>query len=120
VTTRATHTPEVKATAAGRAATGAAELAGVLTAGPAGAVAVGGFGSHPDKDVRLAVSRSTVVPATGARARSRRSRWTAASGGGFAGYYGGSSSSCSSGGGGSSCGGGGGGCGGGGGGGCGG
>uniref|UniRef100_UPI000A38DFC0 TIGR04222 domain-containing membrane protein n=1 Tax=Amycolatopsis kentuckyensis TaxID=218823 RepID=UPI000A38DFC0 len=69
VTTRATRTPEVKATAAGRAAAGAAELAGVLTAGPAGAVAVGGFDSHPDKDVRLAVSRSTVLPATDSRAR---------------------------------------------------
>jgi len=119
VTIRATSKPEVKATAAGRAAIGAAELAGVLTAGPAGAVAAGGFGSHPDKDVRLAVSRATVLPPTDsrARARSRRSRWAAAGGGGYVGYYGGSSCS-SGGGGGSSCGGGGGGCGGGGGGGC--
>jgi uncharacterized protein (TIGR04222 family) len=111
VTTRAANAPEVKATTAGRAAAREAERAGVLTSGSAGAVAAGGFDGHPDKDVRLAVSRSTVVSAT--RSHSRRGRWAAAGGGGFAGYYGGSS--CS---GGSSCGGGGGGCGGGGGGGC--
>ncbi|WP_410639986.1 TIGR04222 domain-containing membrane protein [Amycolatopsis sp. lyj-346] len=104
VTTRAVKTPEVKATAAGRAAAEAAERAGVLAAGPAGEVAAGGFGRHPDKDVRLAVSRSTAAPAT--RGHSRRGRSTAAAGGGFVGYYGGSSSS--GGGGGSSCGGGGG------------
>ncbi|VVJ17079.1 Uncharacterised protein [Amycolatopsis camponoti] len=116
VTTRAANPSEVKATTAGRAAAGEAERAGSLTSGPAGAVAVGGFGGHPDKDVRLAVSRSTVVSTS--RAHSRRGRWAAAGGGGgFAGYYGGSS--CSGASGGSSCGGGGGGgCGGGGGGGC--
>ena len=113
VTTRAANAPEVKATTAGRAAAREAERAGVLTSGSAGAVAAGGFDSHPDKDVRLAVSRSTVVSAT--RSSRRRGRWAAAGGGGFIGYSGGSS--CS-GGGGSSCGGGGGGCGGGGGGGC--
>ncbi|WIX97746.1 TIGR04222 domain-containing membrane protein [Amycolatopsis mongoliensis] len=110
VTTRAANTPEVKATAAGRAAAREAERAGSLTSGPAGAVAAGGFGSHPDKDVRLAISRSTVVADT--RASIRRSRWAGAGGAAAVGYYGGSS--CG-GGGGSSCGGGGGGCGGGGG-----
>jgi uncharacterized protein (TIGR04222 family) len=112
VTTRAANAPEVKATAAGRAAAGEAERAGSLTSGPAGAVAAGGFAGHPDKDVRLAVSRSTVVSAT--RTHRRRGAWAGASGGAV-GYYGGSScsgggsSSCGGGGGGGGCGGGGGG-----------
>ncbi|MEU8638319.1 TIGR04222 domain-containing membrane protein [Amycolatopsis sp. NPDC048633] len=114
VTTRTANAPEVKATAAGRAAAREAERAGSLTSGSAGAVAAGGFAGHPDKDVRLAVSRSTVVSAT--RSSSRRGRWAAAGGGGgFVGFYGGSScgggggSSCGGGGGGGGCGGGGGG-----------
>jgi uncharacterized protein (TIGR04222 family) len=112
-TARAAKKPEVKATAAGRAAAEEARRAGTLVAGPAGAVAADGFGGHPDKDVRLAVSRATQQST--ARIHHRpRSRWASAGGGAAVGYYGGSS--CS--GGGSSCGGGGGGCGGGGGGGC--
>ncbi|MDQ7803389.1 TIGR04222 domain-containing membrane protein [Amycolatopsis sp. A133] len=111
-TVRAANKREVKATVAGRAAAEEARRAGTLVAGPAGAVAADGFGGHPDKDVRLAVSRATQQ----STARPRRSRWANAGGGAAVGYYGGSS--CSGGGGGSSCGGGGGGCGGGGGGGC--
>jgi uncharacterized protein (TIGR04222 family) len=110
VTTRATKTPEVKATAAGRAAAEEARRAGTLVAGPAGAVASGGLGGHPDKDVRLAVSRAT-QRSTARYHHATRSRWANAGGGAAVGYWGGSS--C--GGGGSSCGGGGGGCGGGGG-----
>ncbi len=114
VTTRAANAPEVKATTAGRAVAGEAERAGTPVSGTAGVVAAGGFASHPDKDVRLAVNRSTVASAS--RTHRRRGAWAGASGGAV-GYYGGSScSGGSSGGGGSSCGGGGGGgCGGGGG-----
>ncbi|WP_370961301.1 TIGR04222 domain-containing membrane protein [Amycolatopsis sp. cg9] len=113
-TVRAAKKREVKATAAGRAAAEEARRTATLTAGPAGAVASGGFGEHPDKDVRLAVSRATQQSTARAYRRSR-TRWASAGGGAAVGYYGGSS--CG-GGGGSSCGGGGGGCGGGGGGGC--
>ncbi|WP_439378466.1 TIGR04222 domain-containing membrane protein [Amycolatopsis lexingtonensis] len=110
-TVKARNEPQVKATFAGRKAAEEARRAGTLTAGPAGAVAAGGFGEHPDKDVRLAVIRATQQ--SPARAyRSSRTRWASAGGGAAVGYYGGSS--CG-GGGGSSCGGGGGGCGGGGG-----
>jgi uncharacterized protein (TIGR04222 family) len=107
---RAANAPAVKATAAGRAAAEEARRAGTLVAGPAGAVASGGLGNHPDKDVRLAISRAT-QQSTVRYPRAPRSRWANAGGGAAVGYYGGSS--C--GGGGSSCGGGGGGCGGGGG-----
>ncbi|MEU0792760.1 TIGR04222 domain-containing membrane protein [Amycolatopsis sp. NPDC005961] len=113
VTVKARNEPPVKTTAAGRAAAEEARRAGILTAGPAGAVAAGGFDSHPDKNVRLAVSRATDHSATRAYRRSR-TRFAGAGGGAAVGYYGGSS--C--GGGGSSCGGGGSSCGGGGGGGC--
>ncbi|MFI5586736.1 TIGR04222 domain-containing membrane protein [Amycolatopsis sp. NPDC051758] len=106
----AAKTAEVKATAAGRAAAEEARRAGTLVAGPTGAVASGGLGGHPDKDVRLAVSRATQASTVRYRGATR-SRWASAGGGAAVGYYGGSS--C--GGGGSSCGGGGGGCGGGGG-----
>jgi uncharacterized protein (TIGR04222 family) len=109
-TARAAKAPQVKATAAGRAAAEEAHRAGTLVAGPAGAVASGGLGDHPEKDVRLAVSRATQQSTAGYR-RATRSRWASAGGGAAVGYYGGSS--CS--GGGSSCGGGSGGCGGGGG-----
>ncbi|WIV56652.1 TIGR04222 domain-containing membrane protein [Amycolatopsis nalaikhensis] len=112
-TVKAANTPEVKATEAGHAAAEEARRAGTLSAGPAGVVASSGFENHPDKDVRLALSRAT-QPSTARPYSSRRSRWASAGGGAAVGYYGGSS--C--GGGGSSCGGGGGGCGGGGGGGC--
>ncbi|WP_290062968.1 TIGR04222 domain-containing membrane protein [Amycolatopsis solani] len=110
-TVKARNVPPVKATTAGRAAAEEARRAGTLTAGPAGAVAAGGFGDHPDKDVRLAVSRAT-QQSTARAYRRPRTRWASAGGGAAVGYYGGSS--CG-GGGGSSCGGGGGGCGGGGG-----
>jgi uncharacterized protein (TIGR04222 family) len=109
-TIRAANAPAVKATAAGRAAAEEARRTGTLVAGPAGAVASGGLGGHPDKDVRLAVSRATQA-STARYHRSARTRWANAGGGAAVGFYGGSS--CS--GGGSSCGGGGGGCGGGGG-----
>jgi uncharacterized protein (TIGR04222 family) len=110
-TVRAAKAPQVKATVAGRAAAEEARRAGALVAGPAGAVASDGLGGHPDKDVRLAVSRAT-QQSTVRYPRPARSRWANAGGGAAVGYYG--SSSCS--GGGSSCGGGGGGgCGGGGG-----
>ncbi|RSD08592.1 TIGR04222 domain-containing membrane protein [Amycolatopsis eburnea] len=113
-TVKTRNEPQVKATSAGRKAAADARRAGTLTAGPAGAVAAGGFAGHPDKDIRLAVSRATQKsPARPYRAS--RTRWASAGGGAAVGYYGGSS--CG-GGGGSSCGGGGGGCGGGGGGGC--
>jgi uncharacterized protein (TIGR04222 family) len=108
-TVRAANTPEVKATATGRAAAEEARRAGTLVAGPDGAVAASGLGGHPEKDVRLAVSRAT-QQSTARHHRSARSRWANAGGGGAVGYFGGSS--C--GGGGSSCGGGGGGGGGGG------
>jgi uncharacterized protein (TIGR04222 family) len=113
VTARAANTPEVKATAAGRAAAEEARRAGTLVAGPAGAVASGGLGGHPDKDVRLAISRAT-QQSTVRYHRSARSRWAGAGGGAAVGYYGGSScsgggSSCGGGGGGGGCGGGGGG-----------
>lgn len=114
-TARAANTPEVKATAAGRAAAEEARRAGTLTAGPAGAVASGGLSGHPDKDVRLAISRATQQSTVRYDRGRARTRWAGAGGGAAVGYYGGSS--CG-GGGGSSCGGGGGGCGGGGGGGC--
>ncbi|GAB3142294.1 TIGR04222 domain-containing membrane protein [Amycolatopsis stemonae] len=113
VTVKARNSPPAKATAAGRAAAEEARRAGTLVAGPAGAVAAGGFEAHPEKDVRLAVDRATQQAAR-AYAHRPRSRFAGAGGGAAVGYYGGSS--C--GGGGSSCGGGGGGCGGGGGGGC--
>ncbi|MEU0537802.1 TIGR04222 domain-containing membrane protein [Amycolatopsis tolypomycina] len=91
-------------TTAGRAAATEAERAGPLASGAVAAVAAGGFGSHPDKDVRLAVSRATHVSPS--RGHGPRRGWAAASGG-SAGFYGGAS--CGGGGGGSSCGGGGGG-----------
>jgi uncharacterized protein (TIGR04222 family) len=104
-TVRAANAPEVKATATGRAAAEEARRAGTLVAGPAGAVAASGLGGHPEKDVRLAVSRAT-QQSTARHHRSARSRWANAGGGGAAaGYFGGGG--C--GGGGSSCGGGGGG-----------
>jgi uncharacterized protein (TIGR04222 family) len=109
-TVRATNATQVKPTAAGRAAVEEARRAGTLVAGPAGAVAADGLGGHPDKDVRLAVSRATQRSTV--RYPRHRARWANAGGGAAVGYYGGSS--CG-GGGGSSCGGGGGGCGGGGG-----
>lgn len=111
-TARAVKSPGVQATAAGRAAAEEARRAATLVAGPAGAVASGGLSGHPDKDVRLAISRATQQSTV--RYPRSRPRWAGAGGGAAVGYYGGSS--C--GGGGSSCGGGGGGCGGGGGGGC--
>ncbi|MEU4254254.1 TIGR04222 domain-containing membrane protein [Amycolatopsis sp. NPDC026612] len=114
-TIRAANKPAVKATFAGRAAAEEARRAGTLVSGPAGAVAADGFGGHPEKDVRLAVSRAT-RQSTARAQRRPRTRWASAGGGGAAaGYYGGSScggGSSSCGGGGSSCGGGGGGCGG--------
>ncbi|MGW3961225.1 TIGR04222 domain-containing membrane protein [Amycolatopsis sp. NPDC005003] len=112
VTVRARKAPPVKATAAGRAAAEEAHRAGTLVAGPAGAVAAGGFDGHPEKDVRLAVSRAAQQSA--ARTH-RRARFAGAGGGTAVGYWGGSSCGGGSS---SSCGGGGGGCGGGGGGGC--
>ena len=106
-TVRAANTPEVTATAAGRAAANEAERAGQPASGAEAAVATGGFGKHPDKDVRLAVSRSTYV--SPGRSYRHRGGWAGLGGGAATGFYGGSY------GGGSSCGGGGGGCGGGGG-----
>ncbi|MFJ7216810.1 TIGR04222 domain-containing membrane protein [Amycolatopsis sp. NPDC098790] len=110
VTVKARNEPPVKATAAGRAAAEEARRAGTLVAGPAGAVAAGGFDEHPEKDVRLAAGRATQRAATRPR---RRTRFAGAGGGAAVGYYGGSScgggSSSCGGGGGSSCGGGGGG-----------
>ncbi|MEU7783696.1 TIGR04222 domain-containing membrane protein [Amycolatopsis sp. NPDC049159] len=116
VTVKARKPREVKATFAGRAAAEAARRAGTLVAGPAGAVAAGGLSAHPDKDVRLAVTRAAQHSTARAHSRRSRTRFAGAGGGAAVGYYGGSScgggggSSC--GGGGSSCGGGGGGCGG--------
>lgn len=109
-TVRAANKPQVKATLAGQRAAEEARRARTLVTGPSGAVAADGFGSHPEKDVRLAVSRAT-QQSTARAARRPRTRWASGGGGAAVGYYGGSS--C--GGGGSSCGGGGGGCGGGGG-----
>jgi uncharacterized protein (TIGR04222 family) len=106
-TVGAVNRPQVKVTAAGRAAVEKARRAGVLTAGAAGTVAAQGLGGHPDKEVRLAVARA-VRQAAAQVYRRPQNRWASAGGGAAAGYYGG----------GSSCGGGGGGCGGGGGGGC--
>jgi uncharacterized protein (TIGR04222 family) len=109
-TVRAANQRETRATAAGRAAAEEARRAGTLVAGATGAVAADGLSAHPDKDVRLAVTRATQRSTV--RYPRPRSRWANAGGGAAVGYYGGSS--CG-GGGGSSCGGGGGGCGGGGG-----
>jgi uncharacterized protein (TIGR04222 family) len=114
-TVGAANRPQVKITAAGRAAAEKARRAGTLTAGAAGTVASQGLGAHPDKDVRLAVSRAVRQAAAQVYRRPRSTHWASAGGGAAAGYYGGGgcgggSSSCGGGGGG--CGGGGGGCGG--------
>ncbi len=95
-TVEARKEPSVTATAAGRAAADGARRAGMLVAGPSGAVASGGLAVHPDKDVRLAVTRA--VQRSAARTYSGRGRFGAAAGAGFAGFSGGSS--CGGGGGG--------------------
>jgi uncharacterized protein (TIGR04222 family) len=103
-TVKARKEPSVTATAAGRAAADEARRSGLLVAGPAGAVASGGLAWHPDKDVRLAVTRA--VQRSAARTYGRRGQFGGAAGVAGAGFYGGSS--CGDGGGGG-CGGGGGG-----------
>jgi uncharacterized protein (TIGR04222 family) len=114
VTVRAANAPEANATVAGRTAVETARRAGTLVSGATGAVASGGLTSHPDQDIRAAVTRATHAAAKTYDRRAGRSRWTSAGGGAAVGYYGGSScsgggsSSCGGGGGGSSCGGGGG------------
>ncbi|MEQ0557630.1 TIGR04222 domain-containing membrane protein [Amycolatopsis sp. NEAU-NG30] len=104
-TVGAANRPPVRTTAAGRAAAAEARRSRMLTAGPAGAVASGGFVAHPDKDVRLAVGRAQTRAAAQVSRRPRPG-WAGSGGAAFGGFTGGGSS-C--GGGGSSCGGGGGG-----------
>ncbi|RSM35860.1 TIGR04222 domain-containing membrane protein, partial [Amycolatopsis balhimycina DSM 5908] len=89
-TVKARNEPQATATSAGRAAAEEARRAGTLVASPAGSVASGGLAGHPDKDVRLAVTRA--MQRSTARTYSGRGRFSGAAGGGFAGFYGGSSS----------------------------
>ncbi|RSM33935.1 TIGR04222 domain-containing membrane protein, partial [Amycolatopsis balhimycina DSM 5908] len=84
-TAGAANRPQIKITAAGRAAAEKARRARTLTAGVAGTVASRGLDGHPDKDIRLAVGRAVRQAAAQVYRRPRSTHW--ASAGGAAGYY---------------------------------